>query len=154
MLGLIENQIIQRLKSSDMFKGMDIEPFPADFENYNFLSDLGCMLIRYNGEDFTEPETLGATVQTDTYSFTIYLGMRSLTLMNEAYPVIKEIKDLLTGYKINESKMYPASIRYAGKINYSDNFWALTFKTKQTNASGYENNVFSGLWDRKLVNNQ
>lgn len=140
MIGIIENAILKRLESSDMFKGMDIESFPANFENYHFTSALGCLLVKYNQEDFSEPETLAATVQTDTYSFCIYLGLRSLTLLNEANPVIQEIKDLLTGFQINGKKLYPTNIKHIGKINYSDHFWALTFKLKLTNSSQYEKN--------------
>lgn len=147
MIGIIEKAILEKLKSSEMFKGMDIEPFPVDFENYNFTSALGCLLVKYNQEDFSEPETLAATVQTDTYSFYIYLGLRSLTLLNEAYPVIQEVKDLLTGYEINGKKLYPTNIKHIGKINYDDHFWALTFKLKLPNSSKYEQNNVIPLWE-------
>lgn len=147
MIGIIENAILERLKSSEMFEGMDIEQFPANFEDYNFTSSMGCILVKYNQEDFSEPETLSATVQTDTYSFCIYLGLRSLTLLNEAHPVIQEIKDLLTGYEINGKKLYPTNIKHIGKINYDDHFWALTFKLKLPNSSKYEKNKVFHLWE-------
>lgn len=147
MIGIIENAIIERLKSSEVFDGMDIESFPANFEDYHFTSALGCLLVKYTQEDLTEPETLAATIQTDTYSFCIYLGLRSLTLLNEAYPIIQEVKDLLTGFEVNGKKLYPTNIKHIGKINYDDHFWALTFKLKLTTSSRYEKNEVLRLWE-------
>lgn len=151
MLGVIERKITEKLESSQLLCGMNIEPFPAEFEDYNFTSALGCILIQYAGEDFDEPETLSLTAQTDTYSYIVYVGLRSLSSLNEAYPVLKEVKDLLTGLRIDGvnkddefsapasgKELYPVSIKYAGKINYNDNFWSMTFKINLPNASKYE----------------
>lgn len=149
MMGLIENKIIERLCQSEMLKGFDIESFPANFEEYNFTSSLGCILVCFNGEDFSEPETLSATVQTDTYLYTVYLGLRSLSVLSEANPTMHEIKSLLTGYRVNGKPLYPVNIKYVGKINSSDNFWSLTFKTKQSNASQYDHNVIPAIWTNK-----
>lgn len=141
MLEKIEKEILKKLRSCEMFRGMDIEPFPANFEDYNFTSSLGCLLVRYNGEDISQPELVGSLAQTDTYSYVVYCGLRSLSTLNEAYPIIDEIKHTLTSFKINGKELYPQSIKYAGKINYSDNFWALTFKIKMPFISKNSKNV-------------
>lgn len=149
MIGQIEKRIIEMLQNSEIFDGMDIQSFPANFEDYNFTSSLGCILVKYNGEDLTEPETLGATVQTDTYSYSVFVGLRSLTVLSEGYPILNEVKDLLTGFRVNGKKLYPTSVKYSGKINYNDNFWNLTFKIKLTNATRYDHKVIPGLWENR-----
>ena len=149
-LTTIECNIIKRLKTSELFQGMDIDVFPVNFEEYNFTSSYGCVLIKYNGEDLSEPEELAMVEQTDTYSYIVYLGLRSMNDLSEAYPLIKEIKDLLTGYKINKCKLYPSSIKHVGKVNYNDHYWAITFKFKMPNVSRFEENNIIKFYSNPL----
>ena len=141
MIETIENAIIERLKSDPDFKGMDIEPFPANFEEYNFTSEFGCILVRYAGETLSDPQTLTITTQTNNYTFKIALGLRYLTLLKEAHPFITKIKQLLTGYVINGKRLFVSDINYAGKVNKSDNFWEITVKIILPYASQKDNIV-------------
>ena len=151
MIELIENEIIEKLRTSEMFEGMDIDSFPAQFEDYSFLSALGCLLVQYNGQSFTDPETLAKVSQTDTYTYIIYVGLRSLSFLREGFPVIEEVKDILTGFVINGGKLYPTSIDYVGKPNPTDNFWKVTFKLKLPNASRYERNNVYEMYNNPLT---
>ena len=144
MIETIEDAIIERLKSENDFAGMDIEPFPANFEEYNFTSEFGCILVRYAGETLSEPQTLTVTTQSDNYTFKIALGLRFLTYLKQAYPFLKKIKELITGYQVNGKRLYISDINYSGKINKSDNFWEITVKILLPYASQKDNIV--PLW--------
>lgn len=140
MIETIENQIIEALKQNKNFKGFEIAPFPEDFDDYRFLSAEGCMLVRYDGSIFSGPETLSAVTQSETYEFSIITGVRYQETLSKNYPILKGIKETLTGFQIREGKLYPKKCKYLGQKNracYYGHVFAIKLKSfdKQKNSN-------------------
>lgn len=117
MIEEIEKKIIETLEKSGLFMGFDIKPFPEDFDNYNFLSAKGCLLVRYDGSIYSEPETLSSLTQSETYEFSVIAGIRYQETLSKNYPVLENIKDELKGLKIREGKLYPKKRMFLGQKN-------------------------------------
>lgn len=135
MIETIENQIIETLKQNETFKGFDIEPYPENFDRYNFLSAKGCILVRYDGSIYTEPETLVKINQSETYEFSLIAGIRYQEIFSKNYPVLKEIKKGLTGLQIREGKLYPKKLKYLGqkdRTTYYGYVFAIKLKSFDT----------------------
>lgn len=132
MIETIENKILVTLQQAEMFKGMEIEPFPEDFDHYNFISELGCLLVRYDGSNYSEPTTLVNVTQEETYEFSVIVGIRYQDNLQKNYPVLDEIKRVLTGVRIREGKLYPKKRKFLGqkdRTTYYGYVFAITLQS-------------------------
>lgn len=151
---LVENQILKTIGESEILKGWTIQSFPENFKAFHFTSLLGCILVRYNGSDYSKPSTIGAVSQTETLEFSIVVGLRYIQKLNEAYPILKELYNNLTGLWINNEKLYPVQCEYLGHIN-DDIFYDYRFKIALPISSPSDkNNVFKISPFTKLKNEQ
>jgi len=114
----IEDKIIERLKSAkttiqvdenttedvEFFAGFDVDSFPAKFEDYSFLSPVGCLLTQYLSTNYAKNKTIGMIVQDKEIKFNLFMALRYLSKHNEAYPFIDKVEELLTGFKVDEDK--------------------------------------------------
>ena len=123
---VIENRIIEQLQKNEFFNGWTVEAFPEDFKSYNFTSAMGCLLVRFNGADYTKPETLNAVVQHETSEFSIAIGLRYINSLKEAHPVLREVYKTLTGTSLMNEKIYPKSCNYLGHLK-GDVFYDFVF---------------------------
>lgn len=114
LAGLVTNKILKKLQTVEFFNGWTIEAFPSDFGEFSFTSALGCLLIKYNGSDYSKPDTLGAVTQYETVEFAVISGLRYIKSLEEADPVLDEIYKNLTGLCINNEKIYPHQVNYVG----------------------------------------
>ncbi|MDD3236811.1 MAG: Gp37 family protein [Candidatus Gastranaerophilales bacterium] len=143
MLETIETAIIDALKP--IFDKFQIESFPADFDSYNFTSAKGCMLVRYDGSIYSKPQTINLVTQDETLEFSVITGLRSLKKYKDAYPILKQVKDTLTGLVINGKKLYPVKKAFLEKIT-KDLYWGVSFAiTLPTQEVSKESNVVP-LW--------
>lgn len=118
MLDVIEEQIKEKLKSVELFKGFDIDSEPEDFSSYPFTSELGCLLVSYDSTTYSDPQTLNTITQEATYTFSITAGLRYFksNTLKESYPVLDAIKKALTGLRISSGRLYPTKCQYIGKL--------------------------------------
>lgn len=127
ILDKIENEIIAKLKPLKLFNGFQIEPYPIEFKKFAFTSAKGCILVKYNGSDYTKPQTLNVVTQDETLEYAVFLGLRYLKNYRDAYPYLEEIKKNLTGMKIYGKKLYPHTREFVERIN-GDVFWGYVFR--------------------------
>lgn len=146
----IETEIIKKLKALDCFDGFQIEPFPVDFEKFAFTSGKGCVLVRYDGSDYTKPQTLNVVTQDETLDFSIIIGLRYLKLYRNSYLFLENIKHSLTGLKIGGKKLYPKKREFVNKIR-GDLYWGYVFSiTLPTQEISDSNNIdIPPLWERQ-----
>lgn len=142
LAGIVTNKIILELQAVEFFKGWSIETFPESFDTYNFTSELGCLLVRYNGSDYSKPDTLGAVTQYETVEFAVISGLRYLKSLDDAVPVLDEIYKNLTGVSVNNVKIYPHQVNYVGHRG-GDVYYESIFKITLPVASPCDkNNVY------------
>lgn len=117
MFDKIEKQIIDKIKSSRKFLGFSIEPFPENFKDYNFTSERGCILVKYDGSEYSKPQTINFVRQDETLEFSVMLGFRYARALKDVYPYIKRVHDVLTGLDVFAGKkLYPKKREYIGHI--------------------------------------
>lgn len=133
MFNVIEEQILKQLKSLELFKGFTIDSEPADYSNYDFISERGCLLVSYNNTSFSDPQTLSTITQEAAYTFKVILGLRYLRTdtLKAGYPYLQEIKRGLTGLRISSGKLYPTKLEYIGKLDRT-HYYSYTFAIKLT----------------------
>ena len=128
LLEEIENKIIEKLITA--LPNFDVDSFPIDFKNYNFLNHDGCVLLKFQSGNFSEPETIWKNVQTETFEYKVILGFRYLKKISDSYKKIKEIKALLQGLLIFQHKITLKSERPEG-IDSGDFWYSITINLKQ-----------------------
>lgn len=116
MFDKIEEMILDRLNKTPEFKGFEIVPFPENFESFDFNSERGCLLVKYDGSEYSTPQTINFVRQDETLEFSVMAGFRYMRTLEEAYPYLKEIKKVLTGLNIFGKKLYPKKRQYIGHI--------------------------------------
>lgn len=135
MFDEIEDLILARLKEVEMFRGFDILPFPENFEKFSFLSGRGCLLIKYDGSTFTDPQTINFVRQNETLEFSVIAGFRYQRTLKEVYPMLKAIKKTLTGLRYNGKQLYPKKRQYIGHVKgdlYYGYVFAITLPSTET----------------------
>lgn len=125
-IDIIEEAIIERLRSSDELSGFDIDSYPKDILNFNFVSPKGCILVRYEASSYTTPQTTGPVSQDETFEFSVFLGLRYLQKYRDSYHYIKIIKKLLTGLSIKGKRLYPKKRQFVDLIK-GDMYWGYSF---------------------------
>lgn len=135
MLDTIEKTLNKILSKN--FEGFEIDSFPAKFEDYNFTSHNGCLLIRYEGSDFSNQNTITAVNQSETYTYSIIAGFRFCNSSKDCNKWIKLIKQVLQGYLINGYRTVIKRIRFLDEIE--GDFWygctiSLVYETKDLNS--------------------
>jgi phage gp37-like protein len=93
----VEDAIINRLKSS--ITDLQIEGFPEDFDQYQFIHPKGAILVAYSGSDYTKSAVLDRISQVQTLHFDILLISRGLRTHTGAYAYLDSIRASLTGYQ-------------------------------------------------------
>ncbi len=117
MFDKIESLIIKTIKSSRKFSGFDIVPFPENFKDYQFSSARGCILVKYDGSEYSKPQTVNFVRQDETLEFSVMLGFRYAKTLKDVYPHIKKIHKVLTGLDVFAGKkLYPQKREYIGHI--------------------------------------
>ena len=128
MLDQIEKELNGELKSK--FEGFDIEPFPAKFEDYSFTSHNGCLLIRYNGSSFSNQNTVLAANQSETYTYSMIMGIRYCNSFKDCYKWIKLLKDTLNGLTICGYRIVLKQVKFLEEID-TDLWWGVSFSLVQ-----------------------
>lgn len=144
---MIETAISEiKNKLKKVFNNFAIDDYPDDFNKYNFTAPDGCLLVRYDASTFSTPEAIDIISQDETLEFALFIGLR-YKKFKECYPYLKQIKNALTGLKINGSKLFAKKCQFIKKIK-SDFWWAYTFNlnsfTEQTENLGLLPE--EGLW--------
>lgn len=147
MIEEIENKILDTLKNSGLFKGFDIKPFPEDFDSYSFLSAKGCLLVRYDGSIFSDPETLTSLTQSETYEFSVIAGIRYQDTLSKNYPVLENIKNELKGLRVREGRLYPKKRMFLGQKNRSS-YYGYVFAVKLKSFDSPKNSNVIDLFEQ------
>ena len=127
MLDQIEKTLNGELVTN--FEGFDVESFPAKFDEYNFTSHNGCLLIRYDGSSFSNQNTLLAANQSETYNYSIIMGLRYENF-KACYKWIKQLKNTLLGFTVCGYRIVLKQIKFLDEIN-SDLWWGVSFSLVQ-----------------------
>jgi hypothetical protein len=102
----VEDAIINKLKAD--ITDLQIEGFPEDYDQYQFLHPKGAILVAYSGSDYTKSAVLDRVSQIQTLHFDILLISRGLRTHTGAYTYLDQIRASLTGYQpTGLSKVYP-----------------------------------------------
>jgi hypothetical protein len=107
----IEDAIIAKLQTD--ITGVQIEGFPENLTNYQFIHPVAAILVQYRGADFERSKTLSEIHQVARLEFACVLISRGLRTHAGAYAYLDQIRASLTGYQINGlSKMQPVSEKF------------------------------------------
>ncbi len=125
----IENNIISKLK--DEFPEIHVEGFPDKPSEFILLHSIGALLVHYQGSNYSDSKAFGCVFQENKKEFSITVVTRNLRGNNGAYEYIDKIKQLLTGYQIDEcSYLMPSKDNFisenGGIWQYAINFTLLT----------------------------
>lgn len=149
-IDIIEEAIIEKLKSAKDLEGFTVDSYPKDILSYNTLSPKGCVLVRYEASSFTAPQAFGSVSQDETFEFSVFIGLRYLNKYNESYPYIQIIKTLLTGLSIKGKRLYPKKRQFVDLIK-GDVYWGYSFNiTLPTQEDPCLNNVVP-LWQNQPI---
>lgn len=99
----IENNIISKLKEE--FPELHVEGFPDKPSEFILLHALGALLVHYQGSNYAPTNSIGCITQENKKEFSITVVTRNLRSNNGAYEYIDKVKDVLTGYKIDECSL-------------------------------------------------
>ena len=127
MIEQIENTIITELKKH--FWQSEVDSFPVDFEKYNFLSYHSCILVRFEGSDISNQNTIVSVNANETYNFTIFAAKRYAKKYSDCYPFLKCIKAKLNGLSVLSKRLILSQIKFEDEI--SGDLW-YSFSTKVT----------------------
>lgn len=121
----IENTIIEKLKLE--FPEMKVEGFPDKPQDFILLHPIGALLVHYQGSNYTTSDSLGCITQENKKEFSITVVTRNLRNNNGAYEYLDKVKQVLTGFKIDEcSQLYPTKDNFisenSGIWQYAVNF--------------------------------
>ena len=111
----IENAIIDVLKQN--FPEREVNSFPAKFEEYTFLSPVGCLLVKYNFTNFAQQETIWFSQQSGIVKFSIIAGYRGLFSYGETHNVQEKIRNTLRGLLIYGKKITINKEEFLSEIN-------------------------------------
>lgn len=123
---IIEDAILDKLRSSKRLEGFLIESFPKDIESFEFTSPKGCILVRYEASNFTTPQAMGLVSQDETFEFSVFIGLRYLQRYRDSYESLRLIKELLTGLLIKGKRLYPKKREFVDLIK-GDLMWGYSF---------------------------
>jgi len=113
----VEDAIVTKLQGD--ISGLQIEPYPENPGEYQFLHPKGAILVQYVGSDYTEPRVLNTVTQVRAMRFMIVLLARNLHGHQGAYSYLDQIHTSLTGFTPTAatSKMYPVSEEFLDEAN-------------------------------------
>ena len=127
----IENQIVERLKSkiTDLY----IASFPDKPQEYTFTHPKGAVLVHYQGGNYGNSQSLDVIFQQKKMEFALTLITRFLKTNDGAYSLLERVKQILTGFKIDEcSKLYPTK---EGFLVENNGIWQYTINFELTTPS-------------------
>ena len=144
---IVENAIMDRLMNAEELKGVDIEPYPADISEFDFLSALGCILVRYDNSSYTKPQTMPCVTQDETLEFSVFIGLRYLKAYRDSYPWLKIIKRLLTGLCVKGKRLYPTKRQFVDLVK-GDLYWGYSFNITLPAQEDISLNNVIPLWEQ------
>ncbi len=115
MIDIVENSISKTLLEN--FPEFDVQPFPVDFEQFNYTSSVGCFLTRFENMVFQAQSTLTAVNCNVDYNFTVFFSARYLQNHREAYQFLKKIIRLLNGLNILNKRLTLKKLAFEDEIN-------------------------------------
>jgi len=88
---------------------LQVEPFPDRPQHWNFIHEVGAVLIRYHGGKFGKPnDTSQVMVQDRTPTFVLTVFSRNLRDHLGAYDILETLRQTLTGLDLPGCKgLYP-----------------------------------------------
>nr|DAU52940.1 MAG TPA: tail completion protein [Caudoviricetes sp.] len=131
----IENSIITKLKTE--FPEILVEGFPDKPSEFILLHPIGALLIHYQGSNYSTTNALGFISQENKKGFSITVVTRNLRSNQGAYEYIDKVKEVLTGYQIDEcSKLMPIRDNF---ISENGGIWqyGIDFTLTTTNIQTY-----------------
>lgn len=111
----IENAIYEKLLTD--ITDYSVEKYPDDPMNYKLLHPKGAVLVKWSGENRTEPKIIQQGI---IHKFTISIVSRNLRTNTGAYGIIKEIQESVTALNDYGLRIYKLSSR---EIGYDDKKW-------------------------------
>lgn len=131
----IENSIITKLKTE--FPEILVEGFPDKPNEFILLHPIGALLIHYQGSNYSTTNAIGFISQENKKGFSITVVTRNLRSNQGAYEYIDKVKEVLTGYQVEEcSKLMPLRDNF---ISENGGIWqyGIDFTLTTTNIQTY-----------------
>ena len=125
MIEKIEESILDVLREN--FEDYDVLEFPPKFEEFYFTQANGCILVRFEGSQFSEQTTVTKVEQEETYKYSIVLGLRSRQSFKECYPTLRRVRTLLKDMSIYGRRIQLEKQAYLENIN-GDLWWGIGIK--------------------------
>lgn len=142
----LENAIISRLQTK--VTDLIVETFPNNPDEYEFVHPIGVILVFYTGSAYSKTKSISNIVQDELAEFGITIMIRNLDLKKGCYKYLDQVKNTLTGYKIdNCKKMYPTKSKI---LSEDGGIWqyGITFAIPMQSTEEYEEEEkanFTGL---------
>lgn len=83
------------------FPDLEVQAFPDRPQQWNFIHELGSILVRFHGGKFSRPmDTSEAVVQKRTPGFVFTIYTRNLHDHLGAYDILETLRQAITGFKM------------------------------------------------------
>jgi hypothetical protein len=143
----LEEGILERLKAT--VTGLEVDAYPADPKGYVLRHQRGAVLVCYQGADYGEPATMGATVQARKLSFGVFVLVRQLRGHEGVYVVLEAVRVALAGYRVPGFKpLVPTRERVVGQ---SDGVWRFVTMFTAETVAVHETEEAAGALLRRLL---
>lgn len=93
--GAYEDAICTLLESATY----DVKPLPDNEAEFNRTFTKPQVYVCYSGSDYSEPQNVGATIQTETLNFDLLFRVKTRRGTSGLLKVIKQVGDKILGYK-------------------------------------------------------
>lgn len=119
MILQLEQALITALKAA--FPELEVEPFPDNPSEYEFIHPVGALLVQYDGGDISNPVAVDLVAQPRTLHFTVLSMTRNLRDHGGCYEVLDRVRKCLLGLKLPGVKqIYGIKERFS---NETDGVW-------------------------------
>lgn len=101
----------------------EVQPYPEKSTEFRFTHPNGVVLIRFRKSSFQHPHPIDSVVQDVTVQFDCAVLGRSLRGAKGAYAVTDQVRNALSGLKIESAPMYPVSEEF---LEEEDGVWSFS----------------------------
>lgn len=101
----------------------EVQPYPEKSNEFRFTHPSGVVLIRFRKSSFEHPHPIDSVVQDVTVQFDCAVLGRALRGSKGAYAVTDQVRNALSGLKIESAPIYPVSEEF---LEEEDGVWSFS----------------------------
>jgi hypothetical protein len=123
MIGIqaVERALIDRLRAVPL--PYEVMPYPERSSEYRFTHPHGAVLVRFRKGSFDGPRPIDSVVQDVTLQFDCAVLGRALRGTRGAYTVADQVRNALSGQKIESAPIYTVSEEF---LDEEDGVWSFS----------------------------